>query len=51
MARYDYVINAWFCSDTEYSESKILRTIRRLLEMNFDADETDIEVDSQEVKE
>ena len=51
MARYDYVINAWFCSDTKFSESKILRTLMRLLEMNFDADETDIEVDSQEVEE
>lgn len=51
MARYEYSINAWFCSDTKFSESKILRTFMKLLEMDFDADETDIEVDSQEVKE
>lgn len=51
MARYEYSINAWFCSDTEFSESKILRTFRRLLEMDFDADEWDIDVDTQEVKE
>lgn len=51
MARYEYSINVWFCSDTEYSESEILRTFRRLTEMVFDADEWDIDVDSQEVEE
>ena len=51
MARYDYSINVWFCSDTEYSESEILRRFRNLTEMVFDADEWDIEVDSQEVEE